>query len=85
MRYILAIFGGRTQTMAFYQILRSYNISCSVVNTPKQAIVACGISVKFMEKDISVVSSILQRRKFDTFVGIYRVFASCETFVISPI
>ncbi len=85
MRYILAIFGGRTQTMAFYQILRSYNISCSVVNTPKQAIVACGISVKFMEKDISVVSSILQRRKFDSFVGLYRVFASGATFVISPI
>lgn len=85
MRYILAIFGGRTQTMSFYQILRSYGVVCSVVNTPKQAIVACGISVKFAEKDVAVVLSILKRRKFDSFVGLYRVFESGATFVISPL
>lgn len=85
MRYILAIFGGRTQTMSFYQILRSYGVSCSVVNTPKQAIVACGISVKFMEKDLGAVRMVLKRRKFDSFVGLYRVFESGATFVISPI
>ena len=70
MRYILAIFGGRTQTMSFYQILRSYGVACSVVNTPKKAIVACGISVKFMEKDLGAVRLILKRRKFDSFVGL---------------
>lgn len=85
MRYILAIFGGRTQTMSFYQILRSYGVACSVVNTPKQAIVACGISVKFLEKDLSIVHSILSRRKYDSFVGLYRVFTSGATFVITPL
>ncbi len=85
MRYILVIFRVRTQTIAFAQILRSYGISCSVINTPKQALVACGISVKIDERDIGSVISILQRRKFDSFVGLYRVFSSGSSFVISPI
>ena len=62
--YIIATFRSRTQTMTFKQILLSYKVFSDIINTPRQASVSCGISVRFDSKSLSVAKDILSRRKF---------------------
>ncbi len=68
---MLAVFRSRTETLNFASILRSYGVSCIVVNTPRKINVSCGISVKFSANDITLAKQIISRRRFDTFGGFY--------------
>ncbi len=68
---ILAVFRARSDTLTFSSILRSYDIPLQIINTPRTINVSCGISVKFNAKYLNIAKEILNRRKFDTFVGLY--------------
>lgn len=84
MMYLLAIFRNKTETMAFYSILLSYKVPARIVNTPKQALIACGISVKFAVADYQKAMQIFKRRRFSSFVGFYKVFEDGATYSITP-
>lgn len=73
MVYYIAVFRSRTQTILFNQVLKSYGASSMVINTPRQAEVSCGLSVKFLGGDLAIVRQILARREFSSFVGIFKV------------
>ena len=73
MVYYIAVFRSRTQTILFNQVLRSYGAECFVINTPRQAEVSCGLSVKFAGDDLGLARQILSRREFSSFVGIFKV------------
>lgn len=73
MEFMIATFRARTQTLNFANILKSYRVPCEIINTPRAVNVSCGISVRFSPYDLSTVESILARRKFDAFAGIYRL------------
>ena len=70
---VLAVFRSRTETLNFASILKSYNIPCVVVNTPRRINVSCGISVQFMGAYKQKAMDILSRRAFNTFAGFYAV------------
>lgn len=82
--YIIATFRSRTQTMTFKQILLSYKVFSDIINTPRQASVSCGISVRFDSKFLSVAKDILSRRKFDSFVGFFSVQEE-QNVIVRPI
>ena len=82
--YIIATFRSRTQTMTFKQILLSYKVFSDIINTPRQASVSCGISVRFDGKFLSVAKDILSRRRFDSFVGFFSVQEG-QNVVVRPI
>lgn len=69
----LAVFRSRTETLNFASILRSYGVACSIVNTPRNINVSCGISVKFSSQNIPTAKMIISRRGFNTFAGFYTV------------
>jgi len=71
--YIIAAFRSRTHTLQFVEILRRNRIQCTTINTPKEAGVGCGLSVKFSEDSYSVVKNILRRTSFDSFAGFFSV------------
>ena len=73
MVYYIAVFRSRTQTILFNQVLRSYGVNCSVINTPRQAEVSCGLSVRFWASDMGLARQILSRREFSSFVGFFKV------------
>lgn len=73
MEYALAVFRARTETLNFANLLKSYDIPCSVVNTPRSINVSCGISVKFSLYNLSTAKNIVARRKFDSFGGLYKI------------
>ena len=72
--YAIIVFRSRTETMTFSQLLRSYGVRNSVINTPRQASVSCGISVKVELRYVDTAKNILLRRKFDSFGGIYQIY-----------
>lgn len=84
MIYLLAIFRNKTDTMAFYSILLSYRVKCKIVNTPKQAMIACGISVKLSMNDYVKALEIFKRRRFSSFVGFYKVTERGSSLIIVP-
>ncbi len=83
MQYGICVFRSRNETLLFSNFLRNNGISTAIINTPKEAGQACGISVKFALQNLSVVKSMLALRKYPSFAGLYRITTmglrtSCE-------
>jgi hypothetical protein len=71
--YIIAAFRSRTHTLQFAEILKRNRIECYTLNTPKEAGVGCGLSVKFTENNYYAVKNIIRRYSFDSFAGFFSV------------
>ena len=61
MEYIILAFRSRNQTARVYEILLSHGISSQIINTPKEANVGCGLSLRLNESDLQKAKSILTR------------------------
>jgi len=70
---ILAIFRSRNQAVDFYSKLRSQNVRCTLINTPKSANVGCGLSVKMAFNGISKAKKIINFNKYSAFFGFYSI------------
>lgn len=73
MQNYLAVFRARTQTLMFANLLKSYGVPITIINTPRKINVSCGISVKFGVQHKKIADEIIARRKFDTFAGFFLV------------
>lgn len=69
----LAVFSSRNETLYLAKLLTANGYRAGVVNTPKDAGLACGISVKFEEGNLPSVKILISSKPFRSFVGIYRV------------
>jgi len=82
--YYIAVFKSRTQTMKFYDKLKKSRLEVSVINTPRQASLGCGLSVKFLYKDLNVVKRLLVLENYYSFGGIFCVSGCGSTLNIRP-
>lgn len=73
MNYIIIAFRARTDTMKVADILKRYGVPYNVVNTPKEAMVGCGISVQIDAQHLTFVKGLLSRGYPASFVGFFRV------------
>lgn len=73
MEYMIATFRARTETINFANLLRSYGVHVTIISTPRQVNVSCGISVKFNPAYKTKAQDLLQRRRFDSFGGLYLI------------
>lgn len=71
--YYIIVFRSQTQTYAFNGLLQSYKIPSTVMQTPRQAEVSCGLCVKIPFSALTSAKAILSRRAFSSFVGIFLV------------
>lgn len=69
---IIVAFRSRTVTQQAYNFLINKGVSCSLISTPREANVGCGLSVQFAESDYQQVYSLLGVGA-STFAGYYRV------------
>ena len=74
MRYGLATFRVRTETMRFFGAMKRRGMPVAVVNTPKEAHVGCGVSVRFPIEGWNVARSILRYGGYDSFAGFFELF-----------
>ncbi len=71
MEYIIVAFRSRAQTIKFYEFLRRNGIGAEVVNTPKEAGVGCGLSVKIAKERLNTVKMLYYRSGLDSLAGFF--------------
>ncbi len=69
--YVLAIFKSRRASIDFAQKLTDRGIYNAVVNTPRNANVGCGLSVKFCYRNLYTAKRIVYRGSYPSFVGFF--------------
>ena len=83
--YVLAAFRSRTQTMAFYDRLKRVGCNATVVNTPKEAHVGCGVSVRFSKTCQPLAERELYLGRFSAFAGFFEVRPYGGTIVVKTL
>lgn len=73
MEYLVVAFRSRTHTVKFSEYLRRYGINNEIVNTPKQAGVGCGLSVKVSTSLFSIVKKAVFSVNLSSFAGFFLV------------
>ncbi len=73
MDYVVIAFKSRSHTVRFSEVLRNNRIQNEIVNTPKQAGVGCGLSVKISKSSLEPAKRVLRAFKSNTFAGIFLV------------
>lgn len=71
MKYAVVAFRIRTETLGFFNILRSYGVICKLITTPRCIASSCGLSIKIDVDSVSQATRILFRRNYSNFEGIY--------------
>ena len=84
MNFIIAVFSVRTHTHLFYNLLIKSGIKCAIIETPKQANLSCGISVKFLGKDFAVVKKMLNS-SLSSFSGFFKLVYQFNKIAVVPI
>ena len=73
MDYILVSFRSRTDCSSFKELLSISGYKASLIPTPKEAGVGCGLSVKIFSSDIMGIKAVLKKRNYASFTGIFTV------------
>ena len=73
MEYIIVAFRSRTESIKLSEILKENGVYNQIISTPKQAGVGCGLSVKLSKERYRLVINILERKRFNSFIGIFAV------------
>ncbi len=73
MEYIVVAFRSRAHTVKFSNILSANGIYSQIINTPKEAGVGCGLSVKIAKEQFLVVKRAVLSLKLSSFAGFFLV------------
>ena len=73
MEYIIVAFRSRTHTVAFSEHLTKRAIANEIVNTPKEAGVGCGLSVKISNLNFTRVRQLVFNLGYNSFAGFFLV------------
>lgn len=73
MEYVAVAFRSRSETVKFFEFLRSNGFFTEIVNTPKEAGVGCGLSVKIPPSMIPTVKKAIKILGSNTFAGFFLV------------
>lgn len=73
MTEILAVFRSRSQAIDCNARLRSAGIPASLINTPREANVGCGLSVKIPQNFTDRARVIIKNSGYSAFYGLYRM------------
>lgn len=83
--YYIAVFASRTESMRFQDILMNNGVMCSLINTPREASVGCGVCVKFNPADFKKVRDILVMHRNLSLVSFFKVMKNGRGFLVSRI
>ena len=79
----LAVFRSRSQAMHCFSRLKSMGVSVQLINTPKEANVGCGLSLKFPRAAAPVAKKYISRANYSAFYGYMRADNRNGRFFIS--
>ena len=70
---ILAVFRSRSHSIDYAERLHKYGVLATLVPTPKEARIGCGLCVKLDGRDAPRASAILKTGKYPSFKGFYKM------------
>ena len=73
MEYLLISFRSRNHTVKFYEDLKRVGIPVEIVNTPKEAEVGGGLSVKTSLNYYAVIKNAVRMTGYKSFAGVFSV------------
>ena len=73
MEYMVASFRSRAHTVSFHSFLAQNGIPSEIINTPKEAGVGCGLSVKFSPSLLPLVKKGVKITDLSSFAGFFQV------------
>lgn len=73
MTEILAVFRSRSHAIDCNRKLRTFNIPSQLINTPREANVGCGLSVKFPATAFIRAKTIISRENYSSFYGYMKI------------
>ena len=73
MTYILAIFRSRSQAVDCNIRLKSFGVAAELINTPREANIGCGLSIKIPHSDIERAKRIIKKANYSAFYGYFVV------------
>ena len=73
MEYVAVAFRSRSDTLRFAEFLRNNGISVQIINTPKEAGVGCGLSVKIVPSMIPMMKKAMSVIGYNSFAGFFLV------------
>ena len=73
MEYLAVAFRSRAHTMKFYEMLKSIGVGGQIINTPKEAGVGCGLSVRVSPQSLLTVRRAVRVASLPSFAGIFSV------------
>lgn len=84
-KYLFIAFRSREHTVKFYEYLRSRRVEGEIINTPREAAIGCGLSIKFSAKQKNAVQTALARNRYQSFIGVFSVTVGDGRKYISPL
>ena len=73
MEYVIIAFRSRAHTVKFFEFLRRGGIAVEIVNTPKEAGVGCGLSVKISKNQIGIAQNAMRYASLDSYAGTFLI------------
>ena len=73
MEYLIVSFRSRSHTMKFYEFLTANRVYAQIVNTPKEAGVGCGLSIKTKKENLYAVRRAVKMLSLSSFAGIFLI------------
>lgn len=85
MEYIVIAFRSRAETIRFYEFLKSNGFTAGIINTPKEAGVGCGLSVKIPVGAMQLVRRALNFFPARSFAGFFAVKTVGGRYVVKSV
>ena len=71
MEFVVVAFRSRAHTVKFAEFMRANGVSVEIINTPKEAGVGCGLSVKINKEFFSMVKRAVFSFNPKSFAGFF--------------
>jgi hypothetical protein len=73
MDYVLISFRSRTDASSFKEHMKFYGENATLISTPKDAGVGCGLSVKISLSALNMAKKVLKNKNYSALTGIFLV------------
>jgi hypothetical protein len=71
MEYLIVSYRSRSHTVKFHEFLNHIGVQNEIINTPKEAGVGCGLSVKVKKSDFYIVKRAVSHLNLNSFAGFF--------------
>ena len=85
MEYVIVAFRVRAHTVKFYEFLIRNGVYSEIVNTPKEAGVGCGLSVRVSLSSVGAIKNAVRITGLSSFAGVFKVSSVGERRTVKSI